>query len=157
MSTTITAPPATPYVDIAREFHAPVAAVFRAHTDPDLYRQWCGPRGLEMEVQEFDAVPGGRWQYTHRDSDGVYGFRGVFHTVRTDALIVQTFEFDGAPDAVVLSNAAFIEHDGRTRLEIHEIYPSVEARDMAVRSGMEYGVTEGYERLDELLGADAAV
>lgn len=156
MSTTITALPGTPFVDIVREFAAPASAVFRAHTEPDLVRQWLGPRGLEMEIHEYDAVTGGRWQYTHRNADGAYGFRGVFHTVQTDTLIVQTFEFDGAPDAVTLSSARFVARDGRTRLEIHEIYPSVEARDMAVASGMEYGVTEGYERLDELLGADGA-
>lgn len=157
MSTTITADPGTPYVDIVREFDAPAAAVFRAHTDPDLYRQWVGPRGLEMEVLEFEAITGGRWQYVHRNADGAYGFRGVFHTVRSDELIVQTFEFDGAPDNVVISTAAFTEHDGRTRLTVHEVYPTVEARDMAVASGMEYGIVEGYERLDELLGADASV
>ncbi len=155
MSTTLTTTPGTPFVDIVREFDAPVSAVFRAHTDPDLVRQWLGPRGLEMEVHEFDAVTGGRWQYTHSDGEGRYGFRGVFHTVQTDALIVQTFEFDGAPDAVTLGSARFVDLDGRTRLEIHEVYPSVEARDMAVTSGMEYGVVEGYERLDELL-ADRA-
>ena len=157
MSTTITATPGTPFVDITRDFDAPVAAVFRAHTDPDLYRQWVGPRGLEMDVLEFEAITGGRWQYVNRSDDGVFGFRGVFHTVRGDELIVQPFEFDGAPDNVVLSTATFTEHDGRTRLEVHEVYPTAEARDMAVGSGMEYGIVEGYERLDELLGADAPV
>lgn len=154
MSTTITAQPGTPFVDIVREFAAPVAAVFRAHTEPELVRQWLGPRGLEMQIQEYEAVTGGRWQYTHRNAAGVYGFRGVFHTVQTDTLIIQTFEFDGAAEQVALSTARFIGTDGRTRLEIHEVYPSVEARDAAVTSGMEHGVTEGYERLDELLGAD---
>jgi uncharacterized protein YndB with AHSA1/START domain len=157
MSTTISAPPATPFVDIVREFDAPVAAVFRAHTDPALVRQWLGPRGLEMEIERYDAVTGGVWQYVHRSPEGAFAFRGVFHTVRTDALIVQTFEFDGAPDAVVLSSATFTEVDGRTRLQIHEIYPTAEARDLAVAAGMEYGVVEGYERLDELLAGVAAV
>lgn len=154
MSTTITAPSGLPFVDLVREFAAPVSAVFRAHTDPELYRQWIGPRGLETDIRHFDAVDGGRWEYVARRGEDAFGFRGVFHTVRQDELIVQTFEFDGAPDAVTVSSSRFTGTGGHTRLEIHEVYPTVEARDMAVASGMEYGVVEGYERLDELLGAD---
>ncbi len=150
--TTITAAPGLPFVDIVREFDAPVAAVFRAHTDPDLFARWTGPRDQRMEIIEFDATTGGRWQYVSRGADGAaYGFRGIFHTVERDALIIQTFEFDGAPNMVAVGSLTFEEVDGRTRIAAHEIYPSVEARDQMVASGMEYGVNEGYERLDELL------
>ncbi len=150
--TTITAAPGLPFVDIVREFDAPVAAVFRAHTDPELFARWNGPRSVTMEIIEFDATTGGRWQYVGRGAGGeAYGFRGVFHTVEPNTRIIQTFEFDGAPGFVSLGTLTLEEVDGRTRLSIHEVYPSVEARDAAVASGMEYGVKEGYERLDELL------
>jgi uncharacterized protein YndB with AHSA1/START domain len=150
--TTITAAPGLPFVDIVREFDAPVSAVFRAHTDPELFARWNGPRGQRTEIVEFDATTGGRWRYVSRGEGGdAYGFRGTFHTVRTDALIIQTFEFDGAPNMVALGTMTFEEIDGRTRIAAHEVYPTVEARDMAVASGMEHGVNEGYERLDELL------
>lgn len=150
--TTITATPGLPFVDIIREFDAPVAAVFRAHTDPDLFARWTGPRNQAMDIIEFDATTGGRWQYVSRGEGGeTYGFRGVFHTVEPNTLIIQTFEFDGAPGVVGIGSMTFEEVDGRTRISGHEVYPSVEARDMAVASGMEYGVNEGYERLDELL------
>lgn len=150
-ATTITAPEGLPFVDIVREFDAPVSAVFRAHVDPELFVQWNGPRSVSTELIEFDAVTGGRWAYTGHHEGNTFGFRGMFHTVKTDRLIIQTFEFDGAPDQVACGSLVFEDIGGRTRIHAHEVYPSVEARDMMVASGMEYGVNEGYERLDELL------
>jgi uncharacterized protein YndB with AHSA1/START domain len=150
--TTITAEPGLPFVDLVREFDAPVAAVFRAHTDPALFAQWMGPRTIALDIVEFDANTGGRWKYAVRGTGGeAYEFRGVFHTVEPNTRIIQTFEFSGAPGLVSIGATTFEEADGRTRLSVHEVYPSVEARDAAVASGMEYGIIEGYERLDELL------
>jgi uncharacterized protein YndB with AHSA1/START domain len=80
-----------------------------------------------------------------------YGFGGVFHAVEPDARLIQTFEFDGAPGTVGLSATTFEALDGRTRLTVHEVYPSVAARDAALASGMEHGINEGYARLDALL------
>jgi uncharacterized protein YndB with AHSA1/START domain len=59
--TTITAEPGLPFIDIVREFNAPAAAVFRAHTDPKLFAQWLGPRTMKMDSVELDPAPGGRW------------------------------------------------------------------------------------------------
>jgi uncharacterized protein YndB with AHSA1/START domain len=150
--TQITAAPELPFVDIVREFDAPVQAVFQAHTDQDLFSRWTGPRQLDMEILEFDAVTGGKWQYVNRDPQGnSYGFRGVFHTVDTDALIIQTFEFDGAPGQVSTSSARFEDVNGRTRVSTHTVFPSLASRDGMVANGMEHGVLEGHSRLDELL------
>ena len=150
--TTITAAPELPFVDTVRDFDAPIAAVFRAHTDRELYAQWLGPREATLEVTEFNATTGGRWAYDSGSAGGeTWGFHGYFHTVEQNALIIQTFEFSGAPNAVGLSITTFEEVDGKTRLSAHEVYPTVEVRDMAMASGMAYGVNEGYERLDELL------
>ncbi len=150
--TTITAQPGLPFVDIVREFDAPAAAVFRAHTEADLYAQWLGPRSIEIDNLELDATVGGRWKYTFRgEGDAEYGFFGVFHTVEPNTLLIQTFEFSLAPGHVGVSSTHFDEVDGRTRLSLHEVYPSVAARDAAMASGMEYGIKEGYERLDEIL------
>lgn len=151
--THITALPGQPFVEIVREFDAPASAVFRAHVDPELFAAWTGPRRLTMEVHEFDAAPGGRWRYTSHDSaGGAYGFRGVFHTIEQDALIIGTFEFDGAPHQVSLNTARFEDlGGGRSRYTGHSVFPSLENRDGMVSSGMEYGVTEGFERLDEVL------
>lgn len=149
---TITAEPGVPFIDFVREFDAPVADVFRAYTERELVRQWLGPRRLEMEVDEFDVRPGGRYSYVHRDADGAsYGFRGVFHDVVPLQRITQTFEFDGWPGHVSLDMATFEDLGGRTRVATHSVYQSVEDRDGMVDSGMEGGLTEGFERLDELL------
>jgi uncharacterized protein YndB with AHSA1/START domain len=153
-STQITVEPGRPFVDIVREFDAPVDAVFRAHTDPDLFARWTGPGQLTMEILAFDAVTGGQWRYVSRDpAGGSYGFRGVFHTVETDALIIQTFEFDGAPGQVSMSVARFEATDRGTRISTHTVFPTIEARDGMVATGMEYGANESYTRLDDVLAA----
>lgn len=150
--TTITADPAAATILITREFDAPVANVFRAHVEPDLVRRWLGPRRLAMEIHRFDCETGGAYRYTHRDEDGEYGFYGSFHEVRPNERIVQTFTFEGFPDAVSLETLTFVDlGDGRTRLEGLSVYPSTQDRDAMLSSGMEVGVREGYEQLDELL------
>lgn len=151
--TAITADDGVPFVDTVREFDAPVSAVFKAHVDPDLLAKWLGPRDARLNVTEYNATTGGSWHYESGHEDAMYGFRGVFHTVDTDELIIMTFEFDGAPSQVGISTTRFEEIDGRTRIVVREVYPSVEARDMALATGMNHGVVEGYERLDEVLAA----
>ncbi|MEL4320414.1 SRPBCC family protein [Leifsonia sp. YIM 134122] len=150
---TVTAPEGVQYVDFVREFDYPVEAVFNAHRDPALVAQWLGPRDLEMEIEEYDFRTGGRYRYVHGRGDEKYGFNGVFHVVRENEFAVQTFEFEGYPDVVALDSMRFIDlGNGRTRLEGHSVYPTQEARDGMVASGMEHGMREGYERLEELLG-----
>jgi uncharacterized protein YndB with AHSA1/START domain len=150
---TVTAPEGLPFIDWEREFDAPVSAVFRAHTDPDRVRRWLGPRGYEMTIGEWEATDGGRWSYVHSDGTADYAFRGTFHTVRQDDLLVQTFEFLGVPDVVSVESLRFEDRGGRTRVVGHSVYPTIEARDGMVASGMERGMREGYERLDEQLAA----
>ena len=150
--TTITAPKDLPTVEIVREFDAPPEAVFRAHTDPELIKQWLGPRRLTMTIDHFDARTGGSYRYSHKDDDGEYRFFGAFHEVRPNERIVQTFGFDGWPDAVSLEILTLEDlGSGRTRLRGQSIVESIEARDAMLASGMESGVVQGYEKLDDLL------
>lgn len=150
--TTITADPAAPTVLITREFDAPRENVFRAHVEPDLVQRWLGPRDLTMEIDTYDARTGGSYRYTHRDKDGEYVFFGSFHEVRPSERIVQTFTYEGFPDSVTLETMTLTDlGDGRTRLEGMSLFESVDARDAMIASGMEIGVNEGYEKLDELL------
>lgn len=150
--TEIIADPDVPLVRIIREFDAPPAKVFRAHTDPDLVVQWLGPRNTEMRVDHFDCRSGGSYRYLHT-SDGVeYGFNGCFHEVRPSELIVQTFTFEGFPDGVALERLVFEDlGDGRTRLTGTSLVDSFADRDAMLSSGMDVGIREGYERLDDLL------
>ncbi|HEY5224925.1 MAG TPA: SRPBCC family protein [Microbacteriaceae bacterium] len=149
----VTAPEGLPFVDFEREFDAPVAAVFRAHKTPDLVKQWLGPRGYVMDIHHYDFVSQGGYRYVHRTPTGEeYAFNGVFHVVRENEFAIQTFEFEGAPDVVSIESLTFEDlGNGRTRLRGHATYPSVEARDGMVASGMERGMSEGYEQLEELL------
>ena len=150
--TEITLDERVPLVRITREFDAAPAKVFRAHTDPDLLVQWLGPRGIQMRVDHFDCRTGGSWRYVHHDGDTEHGFHGWFHEVRPSELIVQTFTYEGFPDGVALERLVLEDlGDGRTRLTATSLVDSFEGRDAFVASGMETGVVEGYERLDEVL------
>ena len=150
--TRIAADPDVPLVRIVREFDAPRDKVFRAHTDPDLLVQWLGPRGLEMRIDHFDCRSGGSYRYIHSRDGEEYAFRGCFHEVRPDELIVQTFTFEGFPEGVALEKLVLEDlGDGRTRLTATSLVDSFEGRDAFVASGMETGIVEGYERLDDVL------
>ena len=155
---TLTVPEGLPFIDFQREFDFGVDDVFRAHADPDLVKEWLGPRGMKMEVDHYDFRTGGTYNYVHTGPDGVpYTFSGVFHTVRPNEFAIQTFEFGGYPDVVSIEFMTFEDlGDGRCRLSGHAVYPSMEARDGMASSGMEGGMTEGYERLDELLSTARA-
>jgi uncharacterized protein YndB with AHSA1/START domain len=144
--------PGVQQIEILREFDAPPAAVFRAHTDPELLVQWLGPRRLKMTLERFEPRDGGTWHYTHHDDDGnAYGFHGVFHGAPSVEGIVQTFEFEGAPGHVSLERVTFEDRGGKTLLRVLDVFQSVMDRDAAVASGMEGGYNESTERLDELL------
>jgi uncharacterized protein YndB with AHSA1/START domain len=150
--TEITADSTIPLIRITREFDAPAAKVFRAHTDPDLLVKWLGPRDLEMRVDTFDCRTGGSYRYVHSRGEHEFGFHGCFHEVRPSELIIQTFTFEGVPDGVALERLTFEDlPGGRTRLVITSLVESFEARDAILASGMDHGVREGYEKLDELL------
>lgn len=150
--TYIVAAPGSHAIQITREFNAPAEVVLRAHTDPDLVIQWLGPRNMTMRIDTYEARDGGSYRYVHVDDDGnEYGFRGVFHGEPSFDGMVQTFEFEGMPGHVAMDSAKFVGHDGKTTIHTVSVYQSVEARDAMISSGMEQGMDEGYERLDELL------
>ena len=150
--TQIIAEPGVPQILITREFDAPRELLFRAHTDPELLVQWLGPRTLTMTIERYDVRDGGTWRFIHRDTDGnEYGFHGVFHGTPSPDGIVRTFEFEGAPGQISLETLTFEERGGKTLLRANAVFQSVEARGGMVQSGMEEGVNDGYERLDELV------
>jgi uncharacterized protein YndB with AHSA1/START domain len=150
--TQIVADPNVPLVRIVREFDAAREKVFRAHTDPDLVAQWLGPRDTAMRVEHYECRTGGSYRYVHSRDGAEFGFHGCFHDVRPSELIVQTFTFDGMPDGVALERLVFDDlGDGRTRLTATSLVDSFADRDAFLASGMDTGVRESYERLDELL------
>jgi uncharacterized protein YndB with AHSA1/START domain len=152
MSTTkITAPAGEPFIDIEREFDAPRELVLRAYKEPELIKQWLGPRQYTMVIDRWDARDGGEYRYVHTDGTSEHGFHGVFHSFDADSM-VQTFEYEGAPGHVSLDTQVLEDlGNGRTRVKSHSIYMSVADRDAMVEAGMGAGVEDGFLRLDDLL------
>ena len=150
---TIEAHPDLPLVTITREFDAPPALVYRAWTEPDLVRQWMGPRSVEMDIEVWDCRTGGSWRYAAgRDGEEIARFYGSFHEVRPGERLVQTFTWEGMPDGVALETMTFEALDGgRCRTVAVSVVDSMEAQAGMMASGMEVGINEGYEKLDELL------
>jgi uncharacterized protein YndB with AHSA1/START domain len=151
---TVTATPGEQSISFSREFEARATLVFEAHTDPALIAQWTGPRGTQLTMREFDPRTGGCWSYVITGS-GDWGFHGSFHEVTAPSRIVQTFEFEGEPGHPTLEVLTFTDiGDGRSRIDGLSVFLTVEDRD-AMLSGMDSGMDENFERLDELLAASA--
>jgi uncharacterized protein YndB with AHSA1/START domain len=154
-TTTISAEPGKQEMIITRQFDAPRELVFKAVTDPKLIPQWWGPRYLTTEVDIMDVRPGGQYRFINRDADGnVYGFHGVYHEILAPERMIDTFEFEGLPEAghVALETMRLeVLPGGRTRLIAHSVFQSVADRDAALQSGMESGVKDTYDRLEELI------
>jgi uncharacterized protein YndB with AHSA1/START domain len=149
---TIEAHPDLPLVEIVREFDAPPEQVYRAHVDPDLAMAWLGPRDITSRVEHWDARTGGSWRYVSSRGEEEFGFYGSFHELRPGERIVQTFTYDGMPDSVSLEVLTLEPLEGgRTRLRAVSVVESAEDRDAFVAGGMETGIVEGYEQLDDLL------
>ena len=153
--TIVTAEPGTHEIVITREFDASRELVFKAYTDPELYPQWVGPREFTMNLETFEPRNGGSWRYISRDDAGnEFAFHGVNHEVSAPERIVSTFEFEGLPEKghVALETVRFDSLPGdRTKITAQSVFQSVADRDLMLQSGMERGVNEGHNRLDEML------
>lgn len=154
--TVVTAEPGKQELFITREFDAPRELVFRAHTDPDLYVQWVGPKEMTMTIEEWNCHDNGSYRFTHERDGHRYAFFGVNHEVHAPDRIIGTFEFDGLPERghVIMGKTMFEElPDDRCRVVHQSVFFSVADRDGMVQSGMERGVRDGYEKLDALLSS----
>jgi uncharacterized protein YndB with AHSA1/START domain len=152
--TVVTAEPGKQELFITREFDAPRELVFKAHTDPDLYIQWVGPNGMTMKIDKWEPHDGGSYKFTHERDGHEYAFFGVNHEIHAPERIIGTFEFDGLPERghVILGKTLFEELPGaRCRVVHQSVFMSSADRDGMIQSGMERGVAEGYEKLDDLL------
>ena len=137
-----------------RVFDAPREKVFQAFTDPKLIPLWWGPRGVTTTVEKMDVRVGGDWRFTCDGPDGATAFRGTYREITPFELVEQTFEWEGMPGHIVVERAEFEDlSGGRTKLRTRSLFHTTEERDGMLASGMEGGLTESYERLDELLAA----
>ncbi len=142
-------------IAVTRDFDAPRRLVFDAFTKPELVRRWLlGPPGWTMPLCEIDLRVGGAYRYVWRSEtdESHMAMGGVFHAVIPFERLVATEKFDDAwYPGEALNTTVFVETHGITRTTITVLYESQEARDTARRSGMEYGMAAGYDRLEKLL------
>lgn len=150
---TVTAEAGHQTIAFMREFEAPAARVFEAHTDAGLIAQWIGPRGTTLRMRQFDPRTGGSWSYVIAGKGGEWAFHGSFHEVSAPRRIVQTFEFEGNPEHANMEFLTFadLEH-GRSRIDGLSVFASAQERD-AMLADMDSGMDENFDRLDELLAA----
>jgi uncharacterized protein YndB with AHSA1/START domain len=144
-------------IHVERVFDAPRDRVFAIYTDPRLIPEWWGPRGTTTIVEEMEPTTGGKWRFVMRNPDGSEtGFGGVYREVTPPERIVQTFEWDGMPGYPSLETAVFEDLGEQTKVASTSVFYATEERDGMLASGMERGMNETFERLDELLAGQAA-
>jgi uncharacterized protein YndB with AHSA1/START domain len=143
--------PADDQILITREFDAPRHLVYKAWTTPELVKQWWGAKRGEVTSVEIDLRVGGSWRYVTRTDDGnEFGFRGEYRDIVPDERIVATEVFEGFPDAAALNTLTLTETDGRTTLEVLVQHDSKEHRDGHINSGMEAGMQDAMDLLEEV-------
>jgi uncharacterized protein YndB with AHSA1/START domain len=143
---------------IRREFEAPKHLVYEAFTTPELVSRWWTAKRGEMKVCEIDLRVGGRWRYVMQTPDGMeVGFHGEYREIEPHQRIVSTEIFEGMPEGVPeeasVNTATFTEEDGRTTLEILVQHSNKKFRDMHVESGMEDGLQDALDLLEEIAGS----
>lgn len=143
--------PSDTQILITREFDAPRQLVYRAYTTPELIRRWwSGDRG-EVTSVEVDLRPGGTWRYVMIANAGFeVAFHGEYQEIIPGERIVATEVFEGAPDAAAVTTTTFAERDGRTTLSMLVQHTSPENRDLHLNSGMETGMQEALNHLEEV-------
>jgi uncharacterized protein YndB with AHSA1/START domain len=140
---------------IAREFNAPKHLVYKAWTTPELVKRWWNAKRGEVTIAEIDLRVGGRWRYVMVAEGGQeVGFHGEYREIVPNERIVSTEVYEGmpegAPEEGTLNTATFAEADGRTTLTILVQAPSKEIRDAIIDSGMEAGMQDAMDLLEEV-------
>jgi uncharacterized protein YndB with AHSA1/START domain len=153
---TIFTTPSDREVVATRVVAAPRRLVWEAHANPAHVAQWMlGPDDWTMPVCEIDLRPGGAWHFVWRGPDGEMEMRGVYREVVPPERMVNT-EAWGGDWAETLNTLVLTEEYGATTLVSTVLYPSQEARERALGTGMKEGWAQSYDRLDAYLTALAA-
>ena len=143
--------PAPDQILIEREFAAPAHLVWRAVTEPELVRRWWHAGRGEMTACEIDLRVGGRWRYAMRAyHGGEVVFYGEFFEIVPNEKVVQTETFAPFPDDPSTNTMTLTEHGGRTLLRTLVKHSTAQARDMHIDSGMEAGMQDAFDLLEQL-------
>ena len=146
--------PADTQILITREFNAPRHLVYRALTEPDLIRRWWNAKRGEVTVADVDLRVGGSWRYAMVTPDGFeVAFHGEYREIVPNERIVTTelFEMPGlSEDDAAVNTITLREEDGRTTMTVLVEHPTREGRDAQINSGMEAGMQDAYDLLEEV-------
>jgi len=146
--------PGETQIHVTREFDAPKDLVYRAHTEPDLIRRWWVARRGEMTVCDVDLRVGGTWRWVMVTPDGTeVAFHGTYREIVPNERLVYTelFEMPGlTDDDATVNTLTFEEHDGRTTMTSVTECGSAATRDMIIATGMEAGMQDAYDLLEEV-------
>jgi uncharacterized protein YndB with AHSA1/START domain len=149
--------PSAKEILISREFAASRPNVWRAWTEPELLRRWWAGSHGEMQTVEVDLRVGGRWRYVIAGEGHEVAFHGDFREIVPEERIVTTEVYEGVPapepEDLVLNVITFTERDGRTALDLLVVCPDQATRDAIMGSGMEGGMQDQYDVLDELVAS----
>ena len=143
-------------IRVVRSFDAPLALVWRAHTEPELVKQWMtGPPGHSLPVCEIDFRVGGKARYVWKNPEFEMGMDAEFKEIVEHERIVHTEAFEGWPEGNTVVTSVFAESGGRTTITIDIEYLSQEARDVAMQPGFEEGYAASYDTLEGLIASSA--
>jgi uncharacterized protein YndB with AHSA1/START domain len=136
---------------ITREFDAPKHLVYKAWTTPELVRRWWHANRGEVTVVEIDLRVGGTWRSVMVTPEGMeVGFHGEYREIVPNERLVSTEVFEGFPDGEALNTLTLAEAEGRTTLTILVEHANKEHRDMHINSGMEAGMQDALDLLEEV-------
>lgn len=135
-----------------REFDAPQDKVWQAHIDPELMKQWWGPAKYKTVIETYEPRAGGKWRMIHEAEGERHVFFGEFREVVEPEKITWTFNYEPYPNSEIVETL-HIEKvaDNKTRIKTVSHYPSLQALEGMIQSGMEGGANESWNRLAELL------
>jgi uncharacterized protein YndB with AHSA1/START domain len=143
--------PSDTQVLVTRDFNAPRHLVYKAYTTPELVRRWWAGRRGQMTIAEIDLRVGGTWRFVMVSTEGMeVAFHGTYREIVPDERLVHTEVYEAMPDAEVVNTITFAEADGRTKMTVLIDCGTQELRDGMMSSGMEVGMQEAYDLIEEI-------
>jgi uncharacterized protein YndB with AHSA1/START domain len=152
--TAVVTVPSDTEILITREFDAPKHLVYKAFTTPELIKRWWSAKRGEVTLAEVDLRVGGKWRFVMVTEGGFeVGFHGEYREIIPNEMIVNTEVYEGVPggeENAAVNTTRFVEAAGRTTLTVLVTMPTKEGRDMILESGMEAGMQDAYDLLEEV-------
>jgi uncharacterized protein YndB with AHSA1/START domain len=146
--------PSDTEIHITRDFSAPKTLVYKAMTTPELVKRWWNAKRGEITTAEIDLREGGKWRYVMVANGGFeVGFHGEYREIVPNERVVSTEVFEGAPDPEnngTVNTVTLQERAGRTTMTVRIECPSKEVRDAIIESGMEAGMQDAYDLMEEV-------